>query len=134
MKGLVIVGHGSQLPYYKKVMELHKKRIEKMKIFDEVKLAFAAHNRRPTVDEVIRDMRSEVIYVVPLFIAYGLTVRELSKTLGLKRGTGVVERAPNGKKIILCEPIGKDFFVTYAILNAVIKFNKNADFNECQKT
>ena len=134
MKGLVIVGHGSQLPYYKKVMELHKKRIEKMKIFDEVKLAFAAHNRRPTVDEVIKDMKSKVIYVVPLFIAYGLTVRELSRTLGLKEGAGVVEREPDGKKLILCEPIGKDFLVTYAILNAVFKLNENTGFNELQKT
>ena len=124
MKGLVIVGHGSQLPYYKKVMELHKKRIERIKIFNEVKLAFAAHNRRPTVDEVVRNMKSKVIYVVPLFIAYGLTVRELLKTLGLKRERGVVEGRFNGKKVILCEPIGKDFFVTCAILNATFKPNQ----------
>ena len=125
MRGLVIVGHGSQLPYYREVMELHKERIEKTGLFDEIKLAFAAHNRKPTVDEVIREMKSEVIYVVPLFIAYGIhTTKELPKALGFKEGTGVIEGEFDGKKVILFEPIGKDIFVTYAILNAVFRFNE----------
>ncbi len=125
MRGLVIVGHGSRLPYYREVMELHKERIERTGLFDEVRLAFAAHNRRPTVDEVIREMKSEVIYVVPLFIAYGVhTTEELPEALGFKGGTGVIEGEFDGKKVILCEPIGKDIFVTYAILNAVFRLNE----------
>jgi len=120
VRGLVIVGHGSKLPYYREVMELHKERIEKTGLFDEVRIAFAAHKRRPRVDEVIREMRSDVIYVVPLFIAYGVhTTEELPRDLGFEGKTGVVEGEIEGKRVILCEPIGRDVFVTYAILNAV---------------
>jgi sirohydrochlorin ferrochelatase len=125
VRGLVIVGHGSKLPYYKEVMELHKERIEKTGLFDEVKLAFAAHNRKPTVDEVIREMKSDVIYVVPLFIAYGVhTTEELPEALGFESKTGVIEGEFAGKRVILCEPIGKDVFVTFAILDAVFRLNE----------
>ena len=120
MRGLVIVGHGSKLPHYRKVMEIHKERIEKTGLFDEVRLAFSAHGRRPTVDEVIREMESEEIYVVPLFIAYGHhTTEDLPKALGFDFREGRIEGKFEGKRVILCEPIGEDVFVTYAILNAV---------------
>jgi len=121
LKGLVIVGHGSKLPYYREVMEYHKERIELMEIFDEVEIAFAAHERKPAVDEVIRNMKSSVIYLVPFFMAYGVhTTEELPEILGFEFKEGVIEGEFDGKKIILCEPVGKDDFITYAILNRVL--------------
>uniref|UniRef100_A0A7C3YMG5 Sirohydrochlorin chelatase n=1 Tax=Geoglobus ahangari TaxID=113653 RepID=A0A7C3YMG5_9EURY len=122
MKGLVIVGHGSQLPHYREVMEKHRKRIEKTGIFDEVKIAFAARKRKPSPDEAIREMKSDTIYVVPLFISAGLHVTEdLPEMLGLPKGSGTKEGVFDGKRVVICEPIGEDLFVTYAILNAVFK-------------
>ena len=122
MKGIVIVGHGSQLPHYREVMELHRRRIEKSGIFDEVKIAFAARKRKPSPDEVIKEMKSETIYVVPLFISKGLHVTEdLPEILGFPKKEGVKKARFEGKEIIICEPIGEDFFVTYAIVNAVFR-------------
>ncbi len=125
MRGLVIVGHGSQLDHYKKVMELHKKRIEESGAFDEVKIAFAARRRKPSPDEAIRSMKSDIIYVVPLFISYGLHVTEdLPEILGFQKGVGIKKGEFNGKKVIICEPIGEDILVTYAILNSVYRIGR----------
>jgi sirohydrochlorin ferrochelatase len=125
LRGLVIVGHGSQLPHYKEVMEIHRKRIEEAGIFDEVEIAFAARRRKPSPDEVIRNMKSDMVYVVPLFISAGLHVTEdLPEMLGFPRGSGRKEGKFEGKKIVVCEPIGDDLFVTYAILNAVFNMGK----------
>ena len=123
-RGLVIVGHGSQLPHYREVMEKHRKRIEKTGIFDEVRIAFAARKRKPSPDEAIREMKSDTIYVVPLFISAGLHVtKDLPEMLGFPKGSGKKEGVFDGKRVVICEPIGEDLFVTYAILNAVFKFD-----------
>ncbi len=120
-KGLVIVGHGSKLHYYREVMEFHRERIKKAGFFDEVELAFAAHGRKPTVDEVVKKMESEEIYLVPLFMAYGVhTAEELPELLGFEFREGAVELEMEGKRVILCEPVGKDELITHAILNRVM--------------
>ncbi len=120
-RGLVIVGHGSKLHYYREVMEFHRERIKKAGFFDEVELAFAAHDRKPTVDEVVKRMKSKEIYLVPLFMAYGVhTVEELPELLGFEFKEGVVEIEMDKKRVILCEPVGKDELITHAILNRVM--------------
>lgn len=120
MRGLLIVGHGSQLQHYSEVIEKHRKRIERSGLFDEVRIAYAARKRRPTPDEAVRSMKSEIIYVVPLFISAGLHVtNELPEMLGFEKGQK--EGFFDGKKIIICDPIGEDVFVTLAIVNSVFK-------------
>jgi len=120
MRGIVIVGHGSKLPYFREVAEIHRRRIEKTGLFDEVEVAFIID--RPRLDEVIVNMKSDVIYVVPLFISHGQhTMTDIPKALGFNGREGMT----NGKRVILCEPIGRDIFVTYAILNAVFGFHSN---------
>ncbi len=121
-RGLVIVGHGSQLPHYSRVMEMHAERIRSFGIFDEVEVAFVARNRKPSPAEVVKKMQCDVIYLVPLFIAYGLHVTEdLPDFFGMERGEGVKSAELDGKKIVICEPIGEDIFLTYAILNSVFR-------------
>jgi hypothetical protein len=44
--------------------------------------------------------------------------------LGFPKGEGVKEGVFNGKKIIICEPVGEDIFVTYAILNAIFRIRQ----------
>ncbi|MEM0350633.1 MAG: CbiX/SirB N-terminal domain-containing protein [Archaeoglobaceae archaeon] len=122
MRGLVIVGHGSQLEHYREVMEKHKERIEKAGIFDEVRIAFAARKRKPSPDEAIRSMKSDTIFVVPLFISYGLHVtEELPEMLGFPKGKGKKEGIFEGKRVIICEPIGEDYLVTLAIINSAFR-------------
>jgi len=103
-------------------MEIHKRRVEESGIFDEVKIAFVARKRKPSPDEAIKEMQSEVVYVVPLFISNGLHVTEdLPKILGFPLGEGMKEGEFEGKRVVICEPIGEDVFVTYAILNSVFR-------------
>lgn len=129
MRGLVLVGHGSKLPYYREIMEHHKERIEKLGMFDEVEIAFVARKRKPSVEDAIRKMKSDVIYLVPLFISYGVhTTEDIPSALGLESKLGVMEGEFDGKKIILCEPIGKDPFITYAIINRVLDANGDLKF------
>ncbi|RLI72811.1 sirohydrochlorin cobaltochelatase [Archaeoglobales archaeon] len=118
MRGILIVGHGSQLPHYREVMEKHRRRIEKAGMFDEVKIAFTA--RKPSPDEAIKDMKSDTVYVVPLFISAGLHVTEdLPEMLGFPKGSGRKEGTFDGKRVVICEPVGEDLFVTYVIINSV---------------
>jgi len=125
-KGLVIVGHGSQLDHYRQVIEKHRRRIEESGAFDEVRIAFAARKRKPSPDEAIRKMKCDVIYLVPLFISYGLHVTEdLPEMLGFPKGRGVKEGIFDGKKVVICEPIGEDILVTYAILNSVFRIGRD---------
>ena len=125
LRGLLIVGHGSQLDHYREVMEKHKERIERSGLFDEVRIAFAARKRKPSPDEAIRSMKSDVIYVVPLFISYGLHVTEdLPEMLGFPKGRGRKEGSFDGKKIVICEPIGEDYLVTLAIVNSALRIFK----------
>ena len=120
MKGLLIVGHGSERSHYAKVMEIHKKRIENMRIFDEVAICYVARNRKPTPDEAVRSMKSGEIYVVPILISKGIHFTEdLPAFFGFKPEQR--EGEFDGKKIVICDPIGEDKFVTLAIINAVFK-------------
>ena len=124
-KGLVIVGHGSQLDHYRQVIEKHRRRIEESGAFDEVRIAFAARKRKPSPDEAIRKMKCDVIYLVPLFISYGLHVTEdLPEMLGFPKGRGLKKGIFDGKKVVICEPIGEDVLVTYAILNSVFRIGR----------
>jgi|Deesub1362B_J571_1020462.scaffolds.fasta_scaffold00055_111 sirohydrochlorin ferrochelatase len=118
VKGLVLVGHGSKLPHYLEVMSYHKERIESMGIFNEVRLAFVY--TKPHVDEVVKEMKSNEIYIVPVFISHGVhTTKDIPESLGLKGGADRVEGIFDGKRIVLCSPIGFDPLITYAILNSV---------------
>jgi len=128
MRGLVLIGHGSKLPYYKEVMEYHRERIEKLGMLDEVEIAFVARQRKPSVDEAVRKMKSDVVYLVPLFISYGVhTTEDIPKALGLESKLGVMEGEFEGKKIILCEPVGMDPFITYAVINRVLEASGQRD-------
>ena len=123
-KGLVIVGHGSPLPHYAKVMELHRNRIRDFGIFDEVEIAYATGDREPNPLDVVKKMSSEVIYLVPLFLSNGLHVtKDLPAFFGLEEGEGIKITEIDGKKVVICEAIGEDLFVTYAILNSAFKIS-----------
>jgi len=78
--------------------------------------------RKPSPDEAIREMKSDTIYLVPLFISAGLHVTEdLPEMLGFPKGGGKREGIFEGKRVVICDPIGEDLFITHAIINAVFK-------------
>ena len=107
MEGLLLVGHGSRLPYNRKVLEFHAKRIRDMRVFDEVKIGFL--NQEPFVDKALDSMKSSRIYVVPVFISHGVhTTKDLPEMF-----------KDSEKEIILCDPPGIDETFTEIILRMV---------------
>ena len=116
MEGLIIVGHGSDLPQYARVIEYHRERVEKIGMFKEVKIAFI--NGEPKIEEVLKSMKSEKVFIVPFFMSYGVhTTKDIPE---------VVKALKSEKEIVICEPVGSDELVTFAILNRVL-----ASMNQC---
>ena len=113
MKGLVIAGHGSKSSAFGEVLELHRRRIERLGLFSEVKIAFVEEGE-PNLQEVIENMESDSIFVVPLFISPGYHVSTLPELVG----------KVEGKRIAFCDPVGDDIFVTFAILNKIFQLVK----------
>ena len=113
MKGLILLGHGSGLPHYREVIEKHRKRIEDLNLFDEVMSAFVVE--KPDLFETLEVMKSDVVFVVPIFIAYGQHLDDLIKSLGGK--TSKV----GGKVVHICDPIGEDVLITHAIIMSVFR-------------
>jgi sirohydrochlorin ferrochelatase len=115
-KGIVLVGHGSRLPFNREVLEYHAARIKNMEKFSEVKVAFI--NQKPGVSETIEEMNSKLIYLVPVFISHGVhTLKDLPASLGLSSDTGEID----GKTIVICDPIGTDEMITQVIIRMVEK-------------
>lgn len=117
LRGVVLLGHGSRVSGFDEVMEFHRERIQRLGIFGEVRIAYAS--TEPGLKEVVEDMDSGEIYIVPLFISHGAHTEESPKILGIEGKKGVFK----GKSIFICNPIGKDGLITYAILNSVIEAN-----------
>jgi len=118
MKGLILLGHGSRVPGFDDVMEFHRKRIAKFGIFEDVTIAYAS--TEPGVREVIENMDSDEIFIVPLFISHGAHMEELPQILGIEGRNGKFK----GRNVFICEPIGKDELITYAVLNSVMKMQE----------
>ncbi len=99
---LVLAGHGStlnadsSLPTYR-----HGDAIRDRGIFAEVHEAF--WKEEPHFRDVLRQVESERIYVVPNFISEGyFTEQVIPRELGL---TGKVSRL-DGREVIYCDPVG----------------------------
>jgi sirohydrochlorin cobalto/nickelchelatase len=112
-KGMLLVGHGSTMPYNQELVE---KTAEFIKAKHEgyiVKCGFMNMNK-PTIKESLADFRHEPIdalVVVPLFLAKGVHIEkdipgEIGLPEGVRKGTFVL----NGRSIplVYAEPIGSD--------------------------
>ncbi|RLI01481.1 hypothetical protein DRO30_04070 [Candidatus Bathyarchaeota archaeon] len=120
MKALIILAHGSKINQCLKSIEFHKRRIEKLEVFDEVKIAFLEF--KPKLHEVVKKCKSETIYIIPFFLLYGVhTIENIPKLVEM------VKSKYKEKKIVLCKPIGTDPLITFAILNRVIEEIKDEE-------
>lgn len=76
MSALVVVGHGSHLnPDSAEPIFAHADRIRACRAFDEVREAF--WKEEPSLREVLRTLRAETVYVVPLFMSEGYFTEEV---------------------------------------------------------
>jgi sirohydrochlorin cobalto/nickelchelatase len=112
-KGLLLVGHGSSLPYNKQLVEDTARMVSRKDQGYIVKSAFMNMNQ-PTITEALEEFRTEdvdAVIVVPLFLARGVHInKDIPGVLGLPEGTFRGSLAKNGSEIplIYADPIGSD--------------------------
>ncbi len=112
-KGMLLVGHGSKLPYNKELIEMTAAIIAKKTDEYLVKPGFMSINT-PTVEEQLEAFRREeidMLVVVPLFLARGVHIeQDIPEILGLSPGARKGEFRLNGKMVplVYANPIGSD--------------------------
>ncbi|HQD25984.1 MULTISPECIES: sirohydrochlorin nickelochelatase [Methanoculleus] len=113
IKGMLLVGHGSKLPYNKELIETTAELIARKTNEYIVKPGFMSINT-PTVEEQLEAFRKEnieMLVVVPLFLARGVHIdKDIPEILGLPEGSRRGEFQLNGKTIplVYANPIGSD--------------------------
>ena len=106
---LVLIGHGSKLPYSKENLEKLAEILRRKSQFKTVEISFMIRNK-PTIPEAIEDIVKrgiKKVVLVPAFLAAGVhTEQEIPEMLGLKAEEP--ELKERGIQIIYGEPIGPD--------------------------
>ncbi|MFA5266988.1 MAG: sirohydrochlorin nickelochelatase [Methanoregula sp.] len=112
-KGMLLVGHGSSMPYNQELIEKTAEFIRAKNTGYIVKCGFMNLNK-PSIRESLDAFRHEPIealVVVPLFLAKGVHIEkdipgEIGLPEGVKKGTFVL----NGQSVPLlyADPIGSD--------------------------
>jgi len=110
---MLLVGHGSKLPYNKELIETTAAIITGKTDEYIVKPGFMSINT-PTVEEQLAAFRSEdidILVVVPLFLARGIHIeQDIPGILGLSPGARRGEFRINGGTVplVYADPIGSD--------------------------
>ena len=114
LTGFLLVGHGSQKPYNKELIETTANLIASKEDRFLVKSGFMSINE-PKVQDILEEFKAEDIekmVVVPLFLAKGVHILiDIPKILGLEEGTNAgTFTLANGTEIPLlyASPIGSD--------------------------
>ena len=112
-KGMLLVGHGSTMPYNQELIETTAAFIRNQNTDFIVKCGFMNMNK-PTIRESLEAFRQEPIdalVVVPLFLARGVHIeKDIPGEIGLPEGSRKGSFVMNGKTIPLlyAGPIGSD--------------------------
>jgi sirohydrochlorin cobaltochelatase len=112
-KGMLLVGHGSTMPYNQELVEKTAEFIKAKNAGYIVKCGFMNMNK-PTIRESLEAFRHEPIealVVVPLFLAKGVHIeKDIPGEIGLAEGVKRGSLALNGKSIplVYADPIGSD--------------------------
>jgi sirohydrochlorin cobaltochelatase len=112
-KGMLLVGHGSTMPYNQELVEKTASMIRVQNSDFIVKCGFMNMNK-PTIKESLEAFRREPIdalVVVPLFLAKGVHIeKDIPGEIGLPEGTKTGTFTLNGKTVplVYADPIGSD--------------------------
>src|SRR5512136_1706740 len=112
-KGMLLVGHGSTMPYNQELVEKTAEFIKAKNAGYVVKCGFMNMNK-PTIKESLDAFRHEKIdalVVVPLFLAKGVHIeKDIPGEIGLPEGTKKGLFTLNGRSVplVYADPIGSD--------------------------
>ena len=107
---VVLIGHGSTLPYNKEVLDELGKRMEKRGLYRAVKVAFMQLNP-PSIEEVLRNFAQEGIKNIvaqPVFLAAGAHTTDDIPGKLKEAFEGAWEALGRDIRIIYGKPIGVD--------------------------
>ncbi len=113
-KGLLLIGHGSKLPYNKELVDTTANLIATQYPGEYVVKSAFMNMNDPSVPETLEQFRKEEIealIVVPLFLAKGVHItKDIPPLVGLAEGESVGTFRLNGKSVPLlyADPIGPD--------------------------
>ncbi len=106
---LILIGHGSKLPYNRETLEKLAETIRKRSSFDRVEICFMVRNK-PAIPEALEKVVKEgntKIVLVPTFLAHGVhTKYEIPEILETKQKE--LGLKAQGIEIIYGEPLGSD--------------------------
>ncbi|CAD7770012.1 Sirohydrochlorin cobaltochelatase [Candidatus Methanoperedenaceae archaeon GB50] len=109
--GILVMGHGSKLPYNKEIVESVAKNLAK-KHDIRVQTAYMGMNE-PSIEEGLR-MLAETgvkrIVAVPIFLAHGVhTLKDIPRVLGVSEGkTESITVNGNTVEVSYAGPLGAD--------------------------
>ncbi|MFA5332167.1 MAG: sirohydrochlorin nickelochelatase [Methanoregula sp.] len=112
-KGMLLVGHGSTMPYNQELIEATGKMIAARAPGFVVKCGFMNINK-PSIKDSLAEFKKEEIeslVVVPLFLAKGVHIeKDIPGEIGLPEGTKKGSFVLNGKSVplVYADPIGID--------------------------
>lgn len=118
---VVLIGHGSTLPYNKEVIEELGKRIEMRGIFKKVRVAFMQLNS-PSIEDVLRKLAEDgmkKIVAQPVFLADGAhTTEDIPGKLKIAF-EDAWEDLGKDVKLVYAKPIGVDERIVDILLDRV---------------
>jgi sirohydrochlorin cobalto/nickelchelatase len=112
-KGMLLVGHGSTMPYNQELVEKTAAMIKEQNTDFIVKCGFMNMNK-PTIRDSLNEFRHEPIdalVVVPLFLAKGVHIeKDIPGEIGLAEGIKKGVFSLNGRSVplVYADPIGSD--------------------------
>jgi len=116
---VVLIGHGSKLPYSKEVLEEFGRGVEKRGLFKAVRVAFMQLNS-PSIEEALRGLAEsglKNIVALPVFLADGAhTTEDIPEKLK-EAFEGEWAEVGKGVKLTYAKPIGADERVVDILLD-----------------
>ena len=113
-KGIILVGHGSSLPYNSEVVASLADQISTAGSWDAVGYSFMNMNK-PSITDAIGSMCKDpsvtTIVMSPVFIAAGVHIKEdVPEILGLEPGQTVKDMEVDGvmRRFVYAAPVGAD--------------------------
>jgi len=125
-KAILLIGHGSTLPYNKRMIEFQAGLL-KEEGFNDVFISFNEMNG-PSIEDAMKDIISkgiEELVVLPLFVASGQHVmHDIPAKLGIPDGYGTFISDPLGKKVTIHykEPFGNDPMIAELMTDKISAF------------
>ncbi|MBU4138686.1 MAG: sirohydrochlorin nickelochelatase [Euryarchaeota archaeon] len=111
--GILVLGHGSSLPYNKEVVSAVADMIAKNNENTMVKTAFLNIDT-PTLQEGLKSFEGtgvNKIVAVPCFLAHGVhTMQDIPRVLGIKEGDNrtMIQLGGDDIELVYAEPLGAD--------------------------